>query len=91
MKALTERFATEGSREVRNAILESISRLGLVQAVPVLQKLKGMDPGMDGELDTWLVLLASQPQTWNLLPRDKQALEHRPEGLKKSPLPLGEG
>jgi hypothetical protein len=31
---------------------------------------------MDGEIDTWLTLLASQPQTWNLLMRDKQALEH---------------
>ncbi|HEX5752561.1 MAG TPA: HEAT repeat domain-containing protein [Archangium sp.] len=76
MKALTERFATEGSREVRGAILESISRLGLSGAVPVLQKLKGVDPAMDGEIDTWLTLLASQPQTWNLLLRDKQALEH---------------
>jgi hypothetical protein len=76
MKALTERFATEGSREVRGALLESISRLGLSGAVPVLQKLKGVDPGMDGEIDTWLSLLASQPQTWNLLLRDKQALEH---------------
>jgi hypothetical protein len=76
MKALTERFATEGSREVRGAILESISRLGLSGAVPVLQKLKGVDRSMDGEIDTWLTLLASQPQTWNLLLRDKQALEH---------------
>ncbi|HEX5748564.1 MAG TPA: HEAT repeat domain-containing protein [Archangium sp.] len=75
MKALTGRFATEGSREVRSAILESIARLGLSGAVPVLQKLKGVDPAMDGELDTWLTLLASQPQTWNLLLRDKQALE----------------
>ncbi|AKI99563.1 HEAT repeat protein [Archangium gephyra] len=76
MKALTERFATESSREVRGAILESISRLGLASAVPVLQKLKGVDPSMDGELDTWLMLLASQPQTWNLLLRDKLAMEH---------------
>ncbi|HYO74194.1 MAG TPA: HEAT repeat domain-containing protein [Archangium sp.] len=76
MKALTERFATESAREVRGAILESISRLGLASAVPVLQKLKGVDPAMDGEIDTWLTLLASQPQTWNLLLRDKQALEH---------------
>jgi len=76
MRALTERFATEGSREVRGAILEGISRLGLSGAVPVLQKLKGVDPAMDGEIDTWLTLLASQPQTWNLLLRDKQALEH---------------
>ncbi|MCY1073414.1 HEAT repeat domain-containing protein [Archangium lansingense] len=76
MQALNGRFATEREREVRSAILESISRLGLASAVPVLQKLKGVDPSMDGEIDTWLTLLASQPQTWNLLLRDKQALEH---------------
>jgi hypothetical protein len=76
MRALTERYATEGSREVRGAILESLARLGLTNAVPVLRKLEGVDPGMDGEIDTWLALLASQPQTWNLLLRDKQAMEH---------------
>ncbi|HYO56510.1 HEAT repeat domain-containing protein [Archangium sp.] len=76
MKALTERFATEREREVRSAILESLARIGLTNAVPELQKLKGADPTMDGEIDTWLTLLASQPQTWNLLLRDKQALEH---------------
>jgi HEAT repeat protein len=76
MKALTERYATETEREVRGAILESIARLGLSSAVPVLQKLKGVDREMNGEIDTWLALLASQPQTWNLLLHDKQALEH---------------
>jgi hypothetical protein len=76
MRALTERFATEGSHEVRGAILESIARLGLSSAVPVLRELKGVDRELDGEIDTWLTLLVSQPQTWNLLLRDKQALEH---------------
>jgi hypothetical protein len=76
MRALTERYATESAREVRSAILESIARLGLSNAVPVLRKLEGVDREMDGEIDTWLALLASQPQTWNLLLRDKQAMEH---------------
>jgi hypothetical protein len=75
MKTLTERFAMEREREVRGAILESIARLGLSRAVPVLRELKGVDREMDGEIDTWLTLLASQPQTWNLLLRDKQAQE----------------
>jgi hypothetical protein len=75
MKMLTERFSTEREREVRGAILESIARLGLSRAVPVLRELKGVDREIDGEIDTWLTLLASQPQTWNLLLRDKQARE----------------
>jgi hypothetical protein len=80
LRMLSERFAAEQRPEVRGAILESIARLGLTKAVPVLQKLKGVDRGMDGEIDTWLTLLASQPQTWNLLLQDKQAMEHRSQG-----------
>jgi hypothetical protein len=75
MQGLSERFATEPSREVRSAILEGIARLGLTKAVPVLLKLKGVEGEMDGEIDLWLNLLASQPQTWELLLRDKQARE----------------
>ncbi len=77
MRALTARYAMESSHAVRGAILESLARLGLSNAVPVLRELKGVDRELDGEIDTWLALLASQPQTWNLLLRDKQALEHR--------------
>ncbi|WP_257462136.1 HEAT repeat domain-containing protein [Archangium lipolyticum] len=77
MRALTERFATEPTSEVRSAMLESIARLGLSKAEPVMRKLKGVSKEQDEEIDTWLKLLASQPQTWNLLLRDKQAQEHR--------------
>ena len=45
-------------------------------AAKALGTVEGMEPGIDGELDTWLMLLASQPQTWNLLLRDKQSMEH---------------
>jgi HEAT repeat protein len=77
MQALSERFATEPDMGVRSAILESISRLGLSQATPILQKLKGTDARMDGEIDLWLGLLATQPQTWNMLHQEKLALEQR--------------
>jgi hypothetical protein len=76
MRALTEHYATERSPAVRGAILEGLAHLGLSKAVPVLRGLKGVDRELDGEIDTWLTLLASQPQTWNLLLRDKQTLEH---------------
>ncbi|QRO03005.1 hypothetical protein JRI60_48310 [Archangium violaceum] len=77
MRALTGRFATEPAREVRSAILESIARLGLSNAEPVLRKLKGVNGEMDEEIDTWLTLLSSRPQTWNLLLRDKETREHQ--------------
>jgi hypothetical protein len=73
MKALTEHYAAESDRLVRGAILESISRLGLGKAVPVLQQLRGVDASMQGEVDHWLTLLASQPQTWELLDKDHRA------------------
>ena len=75
LRALSERFVTERDATVRSAILESIAHLGLGRSIPVLQKLKGVDRSMDGEIETWLTLLASHPQTWNLLLRDKQARE----------------
>jgi hypothetical protein len=77
MQALAGRYAAEPEPSVRKALLEGIARLGLSSAIPTLQKLKGVDAAMDAEVDLWLSLLASQPQTWNLLEQDKRALEHK--------------
>jgi hypothetical protein len=76
LQALAERYPPETEPSVRKALLEAISRLGLSSAIPTLQKLKGVDVAMDAEVEEWLSLLASQPQTWNLLERDKRALEN---------------
>lgn len=76
-KALAARYATESERPVRGAILEAISRLGLSQAVPVLQKLRGVDASMQDEVERWLTLLSSHPQTWELLDKDRRAMDAR--------------
>jgi hypothetical protein len=77
LRALAERYPEETEPAVRKALLEALSRLGLSSAIPVLRKLQGVDAAMDAEVEVWLSLLASQPQTWNLLEQDKRALEHK--------------
>lgn len=77
MKALADHYATEKTPKVRAALLESIARLGLGKAVPVLQQLRGVDASMQDEVDQWLALLASHPQTWSLLEKDRRATETR--------------
>ncbi|WP_240359235.1 HEAT repeat domain-containing protein [Pyxidicoccus trucidator] len=83
LDALAARYVGETDAGVRGALLESISRLGLSQAVPVLQRLRGVDPAMQAQVDGWLALLAERPQTWELLDkarraRDAQAQSARP-------------
>jgi hypothetical protein len=78
MQALSGRYAAESNRQVRSAILESIARLGLGKAVAVLQKLRGVDASMQSEVDHWLTLLASNPQTWALLEKDRRVSQNRP-------------
>jgi hypothetical protein len=76
-KALVAQYKAGSERQVRSAILEALSRLSLGKAVPVLQQLRGVDASMHGEVDRWLTLLSSQPQTWQLLDRDRRATEAR--------------
>lgn len=77
LDALAARHAVETDRSVRSALLESISRLGLSRAVPVLEKLRGVDPAMQAEVDGWLALLAERPQTWDLLDKARRARDAR--------------
>ncbi|WP_223758203.1 HEAT repeat domain-containing protein [Myxococcus sp. RHSTA-1-4] len=77
LNALAARYAAETDKDVRSAILESISRLGLSRAVPVLEKLRGVDPTMQAEVDGWLALLAEQPQTWDLLDKTRRTRQAR--------------
>jgi hypothetical protein len=83
LEALAAHYATETDPGVRSALLEAISRLGLSRAVPVLQRLRDVDPAMQAQVDGWLALLAERPQTWDLLDkarraRDAQAQAARP-------------
>lgn len=74
-KVLAAHYAIERERPVRSAILEAISRLGLSKAVPVLQKLQSVDVSMHSEVERWLTLLSSHPQTWELLDKDRRAMD----------------
>lgn len=80
LDALAARYTAEPERSVRSALLESISRLGLSQSVPVLQRLRGVDPALQAEVDGWLALLAARPQTWDLLDKARRARDARARG-----------
>ena len=42
------------------------------RAVPELQKLRGVDPSLAPEIDTWIRVLNMNLQDWSLILREKQ-------------------
>lgn len=74
-ESLTDMYRGEEDRAVRQAILQSIARLGFAGAVPELQRLRGVDPSLTPEIDTWIRVLNMNYQGWSLILREKQRLE----------------
>ena len=72
--SLVELYRSETDPGVRKAALEGIAHLGQAGALPVLQSLRGVDPGMDAEVDAWVKALGTGLQEWHLLLREKQRL-----------------
>ena len=68
-------YRGEPSVEVRRALLQSIAQLGFLGAVPELQRLRSVDPGLAGEIDAWIRVLSLDLQEWNLILREKQRYE----------------
>ncbi|MCP3136504.1 HEAT repeat domain-containing protein [Pyxidicoccus xibeiensis] len=77
LEALAARYTLETDPGVRTALLESLSRLGLSRAVPVLRRLRDVDPATRAEVDGWLALLAERPQTRELLDKARRARDAR--------------
>ncbi|HZI07023.1 MAG TPA: HEAT repeat domain-containing protein [Archangium sp.] len=71
-QTLTGKYRDEKDPTVRKAILQSIARLGFSGAVPELQRLRGIDPGMAPEIDSWIRVLNMNHQDWSLILREKQ-------------------
>ena len=67
--------ATRQDPAVRKAIIQSIARLGFSGAVPELQRLRGVDPSLAPEIDTWIRVLNMNLQDWSLILREKQRLQ----------------
>lgn len=74
-ESLLASYRAESAPEVRKAILESIARLGFSSAVPELQRLRGIDPGLAPEVDAWIRVLSMNLQEWGLILREKQRLQ----------------
>jgi hypothetical protein len=71
-QALTGMYRDEKDPTVRKAIIQSIARLGFSGAVPELQRLRGVDPRMAPEIDSWIRVLNMNHQDWSLILREKQ-------------------
>jgi len=74
-ESLLSMYRGERDSEVRKAILASIARLGFSGAVPELQRLRGIDPSLAPEIDSWIRVLNMNLQEWSLILREKQRLQ----------------
>jgi hypothetical protein len=71
-KSLASMYYDEKDPSVRKAILQSIARLGFSGSVPELQRLRGVDPSLAPEIDTWIRVLNMNHQDWGLILREQQ-------------------
>lgn len=74
-QALLGMYRGEQDTAVRKSILQSIARLGFSSAVPELQRLRGVDPSLAPEIDSWIRVLNMNLQDWSLIQREKQRLQ----------------
>ncbi len=74
-ESLVGMYRGERDAGVRKALVQSIAQLGFSSAVPELQRLRSIDPGMAPEIDAWIRVLGMDLQEWSLLLREKQRLQ----------------
>lgn len=74
-QALLGMYRGEQDTAVRKSILQSIAQLGFSSAVPELQRLRGVDPSLAPEIDSWIRVLNMNLQDWSLIQREKQRLQ----------------
>ncbi len=69
---LLEHYRGERDPGVRKAILQAIARLGLANAIPTLESLRGVEPSLAPEIDAWIRALRIPVQEWSLIQREKE-------------------
>jgi hypothetical protein len=74
-ESLLSMYRGERDSGVRKALLQSIAQLGFTGAVPELRRLRGVEPSLAPEIDTWIRVLEMGLQEWNLILREKQRLQ----------------
>jgi hypothetical protein len=74
-ESLLGMYRGERDAGVRKALLQSIAQLGFSGAVPELQRLRSIDPGLAPEIDAWIRVLNLGLQEWSLILREKQRLQ----------------
>lgn len=83
---LLAHYRKDVASEVRRAVLESLVRLRMAAASPLLDALRPIDRGQEPEIAAWQQALKSGLQEWSLLHREKQRIS--PSGSPASnPIP----
>lgn len=77
-ESLLSMYRSEPDAGVRKALLQSIAQLGFSAAIPELQKLRGVDPSLTGEVDAWIRALRLDLHEWSVILREKQRLQQAP-------------
>ncbi|HRI50525.1 MAG TPA: HEAT repeat domain-containing protein [Pseudomonadota bacterium] len=75
--ALLDCYQKDTEVAVRRAVIESLVRLTMGAAPPLLESLRGVAPALARELDLWQAALKTGLQEWHLLQREKQRLEQQ--------------
>lgn len=71
---LLTHYRKDAAPEVRRAILESLVRLRMAAASPLLDALRPVDRGQESEIAAWQQAIKSGLQEWTLLQREKQRI-----------------
>ena len=77
-ESLVAMYRDERDPGVRKALVRSIAQLGFSSAVPELRRLRGVEPSLAPEIDTWIQVLSKDLQEWELILREKQRLQQVP-------------
>ena len=74
LHALEDEVRVESEPEVRNTLLDALVRLGLQEARPALDRLRGIDPELDGRIEHYGRVLDLGINEWRLVQRESWRL-----------------
>jgi len=83
--ALLAHYRRDKDAEVRRAVLEALSHLGMSSAIPILESLRSVDTSLSSEISAWQRALASGLQEGWLVLREKQQMQRSAPSPQSDP------